>query len=66
MLDYGGEGGQRPLPWKKEGKGAEVPLSSCLMINNFLQFLLAFVLLSILLKNGEFHEVSDRQSNEVL
>ena len=42
-----------------------MPVLSCIVIKNFSQLLLTFVLLSSLLENGEFHTVSGRQSNEV-
>ena len=43
-----------------------MPLLSCLVKENFSPFLLALVLLSSLLENGEFHKVSGRQSDAVL
>ena len=64
--EHGGEGGQCPSAFKERGKGGKVASLCCLVIEVFSQFPLSFVLLSSLLENGEFHKVSDRQSNEVL
>ena len=47
-------------------KGVEVSLLCFLVINNFSQFLLTFVLLSSLLENGELYKVSGREPDEVL
>ena len=56
-----GKGEAVPPALEERGRSAII-----ILIKDFSQFLLTFVLLSSLLENCEFHEVDGRQSSEAL